>query len=209
MRPPLPPLHLVSDDRVVARPDFVRQAARLMEAAGPRLAFHLRAPRATGRRVWELARALREPARGSGTLFLVNDRVDVALAAGADGVHCGARSLDAAAARRLVGDGGWVGASVHDVAEARRAVVGGADFLLAGTLFASASHPGRDGVGVDWVSRLRRHGLPVVGIGGVGVERVGEVMGAGAAGVAVLGGIWAAARPEAALRDYMDALYER
>lgn len=209
MRSALPRLHLVSDDAVAARGDFVTLAAALMRLAGGRLALHLRAPRASGRRLWELARVLRDAARESGSLLLVNDRVDVALAVDADGVQCGARSLDPATARRLVGEGVWLGASVHDAAAAARAAAAGADFLLAGTLFATDSHPGRPGAGTDWLGTVATLGLPVIGIGGVSVERVGEVLGAGAAGVAVLGGIWAAARPETALRDYMNALYER
>ena len=162
MRAPLPRLHLVSDDAVATSEDFVSLAVRLMESAGERLALHLRAPRASGRRLWELAIALRPAARANGSALLVNDRVDVALAVEADGVQCGVRSLDTATVRRLVGDGRWVGVSVHDVAAAERAAGAGADFLLAGTLFASASHPGREGAGTAWLARLSTLGLPVV-----------------------------------------------
>src|SRR5687768_10742527 len=101
MKPnPIPPLHVVTDDAVVVRGDFLEVAERIIEAGGPLFVLHLRAPRASGRRMYELARALRDPVIGADGWLVVNDRVDVAVAAGADGAQVGARGLAPADARR-------------------------------------------------------------------------------------------------------------
>ncbi len=205
----IPPLHLVTDDAVLARPGFPRDAAAAVEAGGARVALHLRGPGTGGRRLHELALALLPAIRAAGAALLVNDRVDVALACGADGVQLRARALSPADARRLLGAGPLIGASVHDAAEAGRAVRDGADFLLVGTLYATPSHPGRAGTGVGLVSALAGRGRPVVGIGGITRERVREVRMAGAAGVAVLRGAWDAASVAEAVSGYLKAWSER
>ena len=85
----------------------------------------------------------------------------------------------------------------------------GADFLLAGTLYPSASHPGAGGSGVEWLRRVPAAGGRLIGIGGVTPERGGEVLGAGAHGVAVISAIWNAERPREALLRFIRELYER
>lgn len=203
--PPLPALHIVTDDAVVAAPRFTRLAGVLLEAGSDRVAMHLRANAAAGRRMYELACALAEVARGAGAVLFVNDRVDVAAAADAGGVHLGRRSMGPADARRLLGPARLLGASVHSVQEAAE-VAGDVDFLMAGSVYPTRSHPGRPGAGADLVDEIARLGRPVVAIGGVERSRVAELRRAGAAGVAVLSGIWHAADPETALRGYLSEL---
>ena len=145
-----------------------------------------------------------EIARAAGSLLVVNDRVDVALAAGADGVQLGRRGITVADARRL-GGGVRIGASVHGLGEAREAVDGGADWLLAGSVYATASHPGRPGAGTGLIEAVAALGVPVIGIGGVTPERVREVGGAGAAGIAAIRGIWDQPSPGRAARAYIEA----
>jgi thiamine-phosphate diphosphorylase len=202
---PIPPLHVATDDAVVAREDFLRRARRVLESGGPFLVFHLRAPRASGRRMYELARALEDPVIGADAWLVVNDRVDVALAAAAHGAQVGARGLHAADARRLLGANHLLGVSVHSVDEARDAFAGGADFLVAGAIYETASHPGRAGQGSRLIEEVAALGRPVVAIGGVTPERTAEVRSAGAAGVAVIRGIWEAPSPAAAVTRYLDA----
>ena len=206
MRRTLPRLHLVCDDAVIKRPVFIGLSAALMRAGAGRLAFHLRAPRSSGRLLWELARRLSDEARATGSALLVNDRIDVALAAGAHGAHCGTRSLPVRTARKLLGDGRWLGASVHGVEEAIEAAGAGADFVIAGTVHPSRSHPGRPGAGTEWLESVVACGVPVIGIGGITVARVQAIRATGAAGVAVLGAIWDAADPVAALERFIEAL---
>lgn len=204
-RAALPPLHVVTDDAVVGGADFLARASAVLEAGGAELVLHLRAPGADGRFLYERAAALVPRARAAGARLLVNDRVDVALACGADGAHVGARGLPVHDARRLLGPARWLGASVHDEAEARAAAAGGADFLLVGTIYATASHPGRAGAGPDLLRRLAPLARPMVAIGGIDPARVAEVRAAGAAAVAVLRGVWAADDVAAAVERYRNA----
>jgi thiamine-phosphate diphosphorylase len=202
----LPPLHVVTDDEVVARPDFLPNALRVMEIGGPELVFHLRAPRTSGRRLFELALALVPRAIDEDALLLVNDRIDVALAAGADGVQLGGRGIGIADARRMLGRERWIGASVHSGDEAREAAAGGADFVLAGAVYATDSHPGKAGAGLGVIGDAAAAGVPVIGIGGITPERAGEVMAAGAAGVAAIHGVWDAGDVVEAMKRYLRAV---
>ncbi len=206
---PLPRLHLVTDDRLVRGGSFVDLADQLLGVGGHRVALHLRAPAAGGAWLFAVASRLSPVARASGALLIVNDRVDVAVASGADGVQLGARGLVVEDARALVGERGVVGTSVHDPAEASAALARGADFVLAGTLYASDSHPGRAGSGTEWIARIRGGEGRVIGIGGVTPARVEAVRCAGAHGVAVNSGVWKAERPREALLRYLEALYDR
>lgn len=207
--PRLPRLHLVTDDEVIAASGFVAAAARLLEIGGADLALHLRAPHACGRALYEAAAALSATSSRSGALLLVNDRVDVARAAAAGGVQLPRRGIPPAAARRLLGPGAVIGASIHSPAEADEAIeAGGADFLLAGTIFDSRSHAGVRPAGTSLISELVGAGLPVIGIGGITPDRAAEVLAAGASGIAVLSAVWHAADPERETRRFLELLQE-
>ena len=200
----IPRLHVVTDDAVLARPDFPEQAGRVMEAGGNELALHVRGPRTSGARVFSVAAAIAPHARAAGSSILVNDRVDVCVALDLSGVHLGERSLPVDVARRLVGAERLVGASVHTTADAQRAGQASADFLMAGSVFDTVSHPGREPLGLTGFSAIEATAtVPVVAIGGVTVERTGEIRSAGAYGVAVLSGVWAAANPARAVEAYL------
>jgi thiamine-phosphate pyrophosphorylase len=205
---PLPRLHAVTDDTLLARADFTALARRVLEAGGGRVALHLRGRATAGARLYALAMELREEARRVGGLLVVNDRIDVALVAELDGVHLGRASLPAALVRRLLPGGRWVGASVHG-ADVARAVSRDADYLVLGTVFATASHPDRRGAGTELVARVRAAtSLPLLAIGGVTPIGVSEVLEAGADGVAALSGIWRARDPGAAVLEYLGRLPE-
>ena len=196
MKPEIPPLHVVTDDATLARPDFLRAAAEVIHAGGPMLALHLRAPSASGIAVYRWAEALRMATREAGALLLVNDRVDVAVAVDADGVQLGQRGLLAADARALAGPERLIGVSVHAGEDAG----GDADFLLVGNVYATESHPGRAGIGV---AGLARFGGARVAIGGVTPERVGELRDAGVRGVAAIRAVWDAPSPARAVRSFI------
>ena len=201
--PPLPRLHAVTDDVLLGRSDFPELARVVMAAGRERFALHLRGRGTSGARLYELAAALRPAARALGALLLVNDRVDVARVADLDGVHLAAHSLPPAVARGLLPPERWVGMSVHDPAAARAAAEH-VDYLVVGTVFATPTHPGRTGAGPEVVARVRAvTSLPLLAIGGIGPERVPEVVAAGASGVAVLSGIWGAPDPGAAVTEFL------
>ena len=125
--------------------------------------------------------------RGSVTRVVVNDRIDVALAAGADGVHLRGDSVPVEAARRLLAAPRLVGRSVHGIEEARSA--SGADYLIAGTVFSSASKPGAaELLGLDGLRAIvRATPIPVLAIGGITADRIADVLATGAAGIAAIG----------------------
>jgi len=119
--------------------------------------------------------------------FIVNDRVDIALAVGADGVHVGQEDLPVAVVRRVVGAEMLIGASAGTVEQALAAVAEGADYLGVGAIFPTATKPEADPASLNTLREIRRQvSCPIVAIGGITAERVAEVLAAGAHGVAVI-----------------------
>jgi thiamine-phosphate diphosphorylase len=198
VRPPLPRLHAVTDERIARRADIADLAAELAKGGGTDLAFHARGRGLTGREHFELAGRL--AIRPPGRLF-VNDRLDVALAVPCAGVHLGHGSLPVDAARGL-NPLWWIGRSVHDLTEAEAARLAGADYLVVGPVFETASHPGRTPLGLETLKAIveAMGELPVIAIGGITAERVQEIRRTGAYGVAAMRALWDDADPAAAAR---------
>jgi thiamine-phosphate diphosphorylase len=201
----LPRLFLVTSDEIVDDAEFVERATSALVAGGHGCALQLRAHRATGGRLWRLARELKDAAEEAGATLWLNDRLDVALAVRADGVQLGARSVGIERARRLLGAAAWIGASVHSPAAARESLERGADVAVLGNVYSTASHPERAALGLEAL-RKAAVGRPIVAIGGITLEKVAEVVGAGAWGVAVLSGVWQADDAAEAVRLYKRAL---
>lgn len=205
---PLARLHLVTDDAMLARGGWASRAVAVLEAGGAEVCLHLRGPHTDGATLHRLAEELLPRARHADTSLFVNDRVDVALAVDVDGVHLGGRSLPVAAARRLLGRERWLGASCHDAAEADVARRDGADYAFVGTIFPTPSHPGAMGMGLQGLAATlaQLDEWPAIGIGGIDPSRVGDVLGTGAYGVAVIRGVWDARDPARAVRRYVEAI---
>jgi len=143
------------------------------------------------RMILDMAYWVLELAREYGAKLLVNDRVDIALAAGADGVHLGQKSLPAHAVRKITGDDFLIGVSTHSLHEALEAEKDGADFITLGPIYHTPSKA-RYGepIGVDVIRQVKsRVSVPVLAIGGIKTDTVHEVLNAGADGVAVISGI--------------------
>jgi thiamine-phosphate pyrophosphorylase len=177
--------------------EVVRAALR-----GGAPAIQLRMKDAPAREMAAVARLLLADTRAADALLFVNDRMDVALAVGADGAHLGQDDLPAAAARRIAPPGFLIGLSAETPELARQAEADGADYVGVGPVYATGSKADAgDAVGttriVQVVSAVR---IPVVGIGGITIANAGEVVRAGAAGVAVIGAVMRAGDPEAATR---------
>jgi thiamine-phosphate pyrophosphorylase len=150
-----------------------------------------------GRALTQLVARCVEAVRRTRARVLVNDRIDVALAAGAHGVHLRGDSMPAPRLRGLVPQGFLVGRSVHGVEEAVRVSGdGGLDYLLYGTVFSTASKPGHPPAGADAVAAVSASTLlPVLAIGGVTLDTVGRLADTGAAGFAAIG-LFADAAPD-------------
>jgi thiamine-phosphate pyrophosphorylase len=157
------------------------------------------------------ALALRELTRAAAIPFIVNDRVDIGMAVDADGVHVGEDDLPVAATRRLVGPGKIIGASAGSVAAAEAAIAAGADHLGVGPVYEARATKTDAGppVGLTLVHDVAAHSpIPVVGIGGITMQNAGEVIRAGAAGVAVISAIGLAPDVEEATRTLANAVHE-
>lgn len=203
---PLPRLHAITDARIRAIDDFGVRAAAIA-AAGPAVALHARDRSAGGAVLAALAARIGALAAPPEAQLAVNGRPDIAAAYGAHGVQLGGSDLTIADAR-LVAPRCWIGVSVHDDAAARAARDAGADLLLAGTIFESASHPGRPGAGLAFLERVARLGVPVVAIGGMTPDRARLAREAGAWGVAAITAVWDAADPAAAALAMLDPWME-
>jgi len=196
MRAPLPRIHAITDERIARRADLDDVARELADAGGSDLAFHARGRALSGREHYELAVRLSD--RQTVPLF-VNDRLDVALAVPAAGVQLGRGSLPVSAARELERRW-WIGRSVHSLAEAQTAKAEGADYLVVGPVYATASHPDQPPLGLEPVRQIVALELPVIAIGGVTPERVRALRAVGVAGVAAIRAFWDAADPQIAAR---------
>jgi len=159
-------------------------------------------------RMIERARALAQALAGSGVPLIVNDRVDVALAAQAAGVHVGQDDMPVAEARRLLGRGAIIGLSVKTIEQARAAPLDELDYVAIGGVFATASKDNPDPpVGLDGLRRLveavrgRAPGFPICAIAGIDAGNAADVIAAGAGGVAVISALSHAADPAAAAAE--------
>ncbi len=199
-------LYLVTD-RSALPATSLQDAVESCLAAGLK-AVQLREKDMAVRDLLGLAHTLRDSTRRHGAKLLINDRADVALAVGADGVQRAGTSLPVSALRAISPSGFLIGASVHAVDEASAAESAGADFLLFGPVYDTPSKrqygPPQGLAALEQVSSAV--GIPVFGVGGVTPDRVSEVLRTGAAGVAVIGAILAAERPADAVKAFLDAL---
>ncbi len=203
---PAPCLCLVTDRSAVERGTLVSRVARAVEGGVD--IVQLREKDLPGGELLRLAGDLKRAIQGKASL-VINERIDVAMAAGCEGVQLGEEAVPVDLARRILGPGCLIGRSVHSVAGAAAAQSQGADFLVAGTMFASRTHPGAEPAGPALVRSITENcDLPAIGIGGINAGNLGEVLAAGASGVAVITSILAAPDPQEAAREMKLALLE-
>lgn len=189
-----------------------RSTVEIVDAAieGGIDAIQLREKHTSARRRYELGIDLRERVRGTGVSLLVNDRVDIAAAIDADGVHLGDEDLPTNAAREILGNEAVIGRSVSTVEGARTAQSNGADYLGVGAIFTTESKDvsaEENEIGVDTVEKIADAvSIPIVGIGGIDRENAASVVAAGASGVAVISAISGADDPETATRELQVAV---
>lgn len=194
-------VYLITDRKQAAGGDILRAVEGALE--GGIRAVQLREKDLPGGELFRLAGKMRDLTAKHGARLLVNDRVDVALAVGADGVHLGVSALPASAARRLLGGDALIGCSAHSVRELEEAAAHGADFATFGPVFATPSKaPYGPPVGVETLREAcRGTAIPVFALGGVGAANARETIDAGAWGVALISGIVAAKDPRVAALD--------
>jgi len=183
-------------------PDVVRDAV----SAGVSL-VQLRAKRLEASDLYSLAGRLAEVLKRLPVPLIINDRVDIALACGADGVHLGQRDLPLRAARELLGRKGLIGISVNSVEEAKAAENGGADYLGVGPVYFTESKADLPKIlGTEGLKAIKsRVRIPVLAVGGITPDRAGEVAEAGADGLAVISAVLGAEDTAAAVKRLLHA----
>ncbi len=153
------------------------------------------------------AEVLRELCARYGALFIVNDRIDIALAVDADGVHLGQGDLSPGVARQLLGSERLIGRSTHAIDQLRQAVADGCDYVGVGPVNATPTKPGRSPVGLDYVRQAAQQcPIPFFAIGGIDAAALPGLLEAGATRVAVVRAITAAADPAVATRQLLAGL---
>jgi thiamine-phosphate pyrophosphorylase len=199
-----PVLCLITDRARAGSLEAVVERAADAARAGVDL-VQVREPDLEGGPLLDLTARVVAAVRGSRTRVLVNDRLDVALAAAAHGVHLRADSMPAARVRTIAPRGFLVGRSVHGLAEAAAAAAGGGlDYLIFGTVFPTGSKPGRQAAGPGTLQAVAASTtLPVLAVGGIAPERLDELAGTGASGLAAIG-FFAQAGP-GAMRGFVEA----
>lgn len=200
-----PGLYALIDDSVRVELSVIDKARAVIAAGVPTL--QLRLEQTADRPALELVRAVVELARGTGTAVIVNDRVDLALAGRAHGVHLGADDLPVAVARRLLGPDALIGATTRSLEEIVAAKEQGADHVGLGPIFATTTkHVAHPPLGLEAFAKVcARAPLPVVGIAGITLETIGAVARSGAHCAAVAGDLLRAEDLNARARALMAA----
>lgn len=183
-------IYLVTDDGCLqgrALIDCVREALE-----GGVTLVQYRAKTASSAEMYDEALQLKALCDSFNVPLIINDRLDIAMAVGAAGVHLGQDDLPCAAARRILGEDYLIGVSAHNPAEAKAALQSGADYLGCGAIFGTATKADVQKLGTEGLAAIcKAKGLPVVGIGGVTADNYREVRAAGADGAAIVSGILA------------------
>lgn len=164
----------------------------------------LREKNLSGKKFFETALSLKKITGKHKIPLIINDRVDIAVAADADGVHVGQSDLPAKAARKIIGEEKILGVSASTLDEALKAESDGADYIGVGGIFFTATKPDAESVSPDTLKKICESvKIPVVAIGGINAETLPQVKGTGIAGVAVVSAIVAAENPEAAAKNLL------
>lgn len=201
---PLPRLHVLT--AATQRADDLRTTDAVLDAGAP--AVQIRVKDRTDRDHLEIAHVIVARCRRAGALSIVNDRVDLALAAGADAVHLGLTDLPIRAARDLAGDRLVIGGTARDPETARRLVADGADYLGVGPTYTTTTKDGLpDPIGPSTVAAIAAAvDVPIIAISGITAQRVPEVLAAGAHGIAVVSAVVDVPDPGAATRELLELL---
>jgi len=205
MRIVLPRLYVILDATLL--PNSPIQCAQELAGAGVRL-LQYRHKSASARDLLGTSRELVSALQPHGASLIVNDRPDVAVLAGAAGVHVGQEDLEPQQARSVVGENLWIGASTHNLQQFRQAAATSADYIAVGPIFPTTSKANPDPVvGLDLLRQVRSlTEKPIVAIGGITLDRAASVIAAGADCVAVIRDVLCAAKPGLQARRYLETL---
>ncbi len=201
-------LYVIIDGKTAKGRDLVTVTREAI--AGGADVIQLREKELPAGRILELARAIRKAIRTEEAVFLINDRPDIALAAGADGVHLGQDDIPPEAARAIMGRDKIIGVSTHCLEQARAAEEKGVDYIGVGPVFSTPTKPGYKSVGLELIRSVKDAvKLPFVAIGGIEGNNILQVIAAGAARVAVVRAVCGADDVQAAARTLKESLMNK
>ena len=205
---PIGKLHILTDVSLQSRYSHV-ELTRLAIAGGADT-IQLRQKAGSTREMIEIARQMKRLCEQAGVLFIVNDRVDIALASGSDGVHLGQDDFPIPQARDLLGKSSIIGGSAGSIEEARKCLSEGADYIGFGPVYATTSKEDAGPAGgIDLLKEVVEViPLPIIAIGGVDEQNVQDVMATGAYGIAVISAVCCQEYPERATRTLARSLWE-
>lgn len=196
-------LYAIIDNSI--RPDLSNiEIAKKVLAGGAQI-IQLRGKGLSSRELLEQAREIGLLSRAAGAIFIVNDRADIALLSGADGVHLGQDDLPISEARKILGKGKMIGISTHSLEQALKAEQEGADYIGFGPVFDTKTKAdAEEAKGLQALREVKqRVSIPVIAIGGINLENMGEIIDAGSDGAAVISAIIKAENIEDATRRFM------
>ena len=201
-------LHILTDTVLQSR--FSHMEITRLAIAGGADTIQYRQKSGSTREMIEIARNMKQLCSEAGVTFIVNDRLDVAIAAEADGVHLGQDDFPIPMARELLGEGRIIGGSAATLDEARKCLSEGADYVGFGPVYPTSSKDDAGPVsGIDILKQVVEIiPLPIIAIGGVGAENIPDVMRAGAHGIAVISAVCCQDDPEEATRSLYQALHK-
>ncbi len=207
MKPPLGRLHVITDATLQGRFSHVELAELAARGGADAVQFREKRPW-TARALVETAVAIRRALADAAVCLVVDDRVDVAIAAGARAVHLGRDDLDVATARRLLGGDALIGGTANSLVEALRVAATDVDYLGVGPVFGTGSKANpAPALGLDgFRAVVEAVEKPVIAIGSITADRVRALLDAGAYGVAVISAITCQPDPEQAAREFRDAI---
>ena len=197
----VPRIHIVTNDEILERPDFIHHAAVFPDTD---TVLHIRSTTLPGRKLQNIVNNLRRA--GLQTPIIINDRVDVAVAVNAAGVHLPERGLPVKRVRAEFDDSLLIGRSTHTPEAACQATDDGADYAFLGPIWPTPSHPHAATLGLDALQTVKAG--RILAIGGITPERAASCIGAGAYGVAVISAIWNAPEPASVARTFVSIIKE-
>jgi thiamine-phosphate diphosphorylase len=198
---PLPRLFAFTDAGI--RTPHVGALASAITSVGPAVALVAQGPDATASILTEFAASLMLHTRPNQASLFVAGRADIAAGVGAQGLHLLLSDLSPRDARILMPHG-WIGVTVHSAVEGATAVEEGADYLVAGNVHETGSHPGRPSAGLGLIETLASLGRPVIAIGGITAANAWDVKRAGAYGVAAGSALWKTQKPAQAVLELLE-----
>ena len=204
---PIGKLHILTDVQLQSRYSHVELTQ--LAIAGGADTIQLRQKSGSTREMIEVARQMKRLCEEAGVAFIVNDRVDVALASKSDGVHLGQDDFPIPLARDLLGDTSIIGGSAGSIEEAHKCLSEGANYVGFGPVFTTTSKEDAGPAGgIDLLKEvIREIPLPIIAIGGIEEQNIHDVMAAGAYGIAVISAVCCQERPEQATRSLVKALW--